>query len=59
MYLQSISPGLVKTQFMGVMLKDEELAEHVHANNVSLEAEDVANSVLHILTQPAHVEVGN
>ena len=59
MYLQSISPGLVRTQFTGVMLKNEQMAEQVHSNSVPLEVEDVANSVLYMLHQPAHVEVSN
>ena len=59
MYLQSISPGLVRTQFTGVLLKDEQMAEQVHSGSATLEVEDVASSVLHMLTQPAHVEVSN
>ena len=44
---------------MGVVLKDEKMVEQLHASATSLDVEDVASSVLHMLTQPAHVEVSN
>jgi len=55
--VSSLSPGLVVTEFHQQMLQDEEKAKQIHANNMCLQAEDMAKSVLFILGAPAHMEV--
>jgi NADP+-dependent farnesol dehydrogenase len=55
-YLQSISPGLVKTEILdvsGIAFP----SENVYRNYAHLEAKDVAEAVLYVLGTPPHVQV--
>ena len=54
---QSVSPGIVATGFCQNMTGDAEAAAKLYGSLECLKAEDVAASVMHILTAPAHVEV--
>ncbi|CAL1260833.1 unnamed protein product [Larinioides sclopetarius] len=57
--LQSLSPGMVETEFFGRYLKNDPTrsAENVFKSMKALEAKDIADSVLYILKTPPHVEV--
>lgn len=53
-----ISPGAAETEFSLVRFKgDEEKANAVYEGYQPLKAEDVANSIYFIATQPAHVNI--
>lgn len=52
-----MSPALVETQFAYRAFKDPERAKNLYSSVESVKPEDVAASVLHIITSPAHVEV--
>jgi NADP-dependent 3-hydroxy acid dehydrogenase YdfG len=55
--ISAISPGMVDTEFFQVYSGDEaETAEGLAQHRV-LASEDVAAQVLHVLSQPAHVEI--
>lgn len=55
--VSAISPGLVETEFVPRMLKDEEAARRITSQFVCLQADDVSSSVIYILSAPPHVEV--
>lgn len=53
-----ISPGASETEFSLVRFKgDEEKANAVYEGYLPLQAEDVANSIYFMATQPAHVNI--
>ena len=53
-----ISPGAAETEFSLVRFKgDEEKANAVYEGYLPLQAEDVANSIYFMATQPAHVNI--
>jgi NADP-dependent 3-hydroxy acid dehydrogenase YdfG len=53
-----ISPGAADTEFSLVRFKwDEEKANAVYDGYKPLQAEDIANSIYFIATQPAHVNI--
>jgi len=54
--MTSLSPGMVKTRFLYSMHTPEE-AEEMYQIHPHIHAEDVANAVLHVLSQPANVNV--
>eukprot|EP00012_Vannella_robusta_P004044 CAMPEP_0206188772 /NCGR_PEP_ID=MMETSP0166-20121206/3770_1 /ASSEMBLY_ACC=CAM_ASM_000260 /TAXON_ID=95228 /ORGANISM="Vannella robusta, Strain DIVA3 518/3/11/1/6" /LENGTH=252 /DNA_ID=CAMNT_0053604557 /DNA_START=467 /DNA_END=1225 /DNA_ORIENTATION=+ len=53
-----ISPGLVKTEFFAVM-KSEKEAESFYQEKPHISADDVADSVIFVLSTPAHMEVND
>ncbi|KAL7633050.1 UNVERIFIED_CONTAM: hypothetical protein RMT77_016626 [Armadillidium vulgare] len=56
--ISSISPGYVNTEFFQKQYSaDEQKAKKVMEENPSLTPEDIANSLLHILGAPSHVEI--
>ena len=56
--LQSISPGIVETEFSYRMNADKpELAKQLYSSLHALQPEDVAASVIHVLSAPKHVQV--
>ena len=58
--VSSISPGMVETEFTMVsQYGNKESAESFYNKFKCLEAEDIANAVLYILSTPAHVEVND
>ncbi|KAB7503792.1 Dehydrogenase/reductase SDR family member 11, partial [Armadillidium nasatum] len=54
-----ISPGAVETEFVTRMFDDPEKGRQFYSAFKCLQAEDVARSVLHIISAPAHVEVND
>ncbi|CAG7716502.1 unnamed protein product [Allacma fusca] len=54
--ISSISPGLVKTHIFYAQL-GEEKAEELYSAVPWIQSEDVANAVLHALSQPSNVQV--
>ncbi|KAG7169337.1 dehydrogenase/reductase SDR family member 11-like [Homarus americanus] len=55
----AISPGVVKTEFLSRMMKDKEKAQGVFTNKKCLQAEDIVSTVVHVLSTPPHVEIGD
>jgi NADP-dependent 3-hydroxy acid dehydrogenase YdfG len=55
----SICPGAVETEFSVVRLKDEKANEKVYAGFEPLKAEDIAESILFMITRPPHVNIGD
>ena len=53
----SVSPGFVETEFASVMLGDSVAAEEVYQRFPCLQPDDIARCVVHILTQPPHMEI--
>jgi NADP-dependent 3-hydroxy acid dehydrogenase YdfG len=52
-----VSPGYVETEFAEVFSGSKEAAQKTYARLKVLEAQDVANAIAWIVSQPAHVEV--
>ncbi len=58
--VSQISPGLVETEFSKVRFKgDETRAAGVYANMEALQAQDIAEIALFMLSRPAHVNVSD
>lgn len=55
-YSQSISPGLVKTNFAFTAM-DEEAANECYNTRQSLDPEDITNAIEAVLSTPPHVQV--
>ena len=53
----SISPGYVETEFAARYHRSEEAAAKTYGRFPVLQSEDVAEAVVYVLTQPAHVQV--
>ncbi len=53
----AISPGFVETEFAEVMSGSRETAEAVYARFPCLQPADIAATVMHILSQPDHVQI--
>ncbi|RXG61337.1 Dehydrogenase/reductase SDR family member 11 [Armadillidium vulgare] len=54
-----VSPGIVETEFIGRMQNDFEKAKEHYSALESLQAEDIANTVLHIISAPPRVEIND
>lgn len=58
--VSAINPGLVETEFSEVRFKgDHEKAEKVYQGFDALQAEDIAETILFILSRPAHVNIAD
>ncbi|MBI9069759.1 MAG: SDR family NAD(P)-dependent oxidoreductase [Salinivirgaceae bacterium] len=55
----SICPGAVETEFSVVRLKDADANKKVYAGFTPLQAQDIAETVLFMVTRPAHVNIGD
>lgn len=54
--VSSVAPGAVKTEFSTVRFKgDQERADKVYEGFIPLSAEDIAETILFIITRPPHV----
>ena len=57
--LQCVSPGVVETEIITAAGVSAEDANAFYSNNPVMKAEDVAETVKHIITAPSHVEVSS
>lgn len=58
--ISNIEPGMADTNFSKTRFKgDQQKADSVYAGTESLRAEDIANAVHWIATQPAHVNINS
>ncbi len=58
--VSSISPGFVDTPLLDQYFKGrKEELERTRASMTMLSPQDIAKSVLHILSSPTHVEIGD
>lgn len=58
--VSSVSPGAVHTEFSTVRFKgDQKRANQVYQNYQPLLAEDIAESIAHIVCSPAHVNIND
>jgi 3-hydroxy acid dehydrogenase / malonic semialdehyde reductase len=56
--VSSVSPGAVNTEFSLVRFKgDKERADHVYEGFTPLYARDIAETILFVITRPAHVNI--
>jgi NADP-dependent 3-hydroxy acid dehydrogenase YdfG len=56
--ITTVQPGLVKTNFSNIRFKgDIEKAKQVYKGIKALSADDIADIVLYIITQPDHVQI--
>ena len=56
----AINPGLVETEFSLVRFKgDEQRAESVYKGFDALQAEDIADTILYVVTRPSHVNISD
>ena len=53
----SISPGFVETEFAAHFHRSEEIAQEIYQQYQVLSSDDVAQALIYLLTQPAHVQV--
>lgn len=53
----AISPGIVQTEFFARSRGEDPATTTFYDKHASLQAEDVANQVINILQQPAHVQI--
>jgi 17beta-estradiol 17-dehydrogenase / 3beta-hydroxysteroid 3-dehydrogenase len=53
----ALSPGFVETEFAEVMLGDEVAAQSMYDRYPCLKPADIAETVKHVLEQPAHVHI--
>ena len=56
--MQSISPGLVETEFLSRTF-DPETARAMYGSVECLQPKDIAETVIYILQAPPHVEVND
>ncbi|MTI38735.1 SDR family NAD(P)-dependent oxidoreductase, partial [Fulvivirga lutimaris] len=56
----AINPGLVETEFSLVRFKgDEQRADNVYKGFDALQAADIADTILYVVTRPAHVNISD
>lgn len=57
--VSSVCPGMVETEFSIVRLKDDNANEQVYKGFSPLLAEDIADTILFMVTRPAHVNIAD
>jgi 3-hydroxy acid dehydrogenase / malonic semialdehyde reductase len=55
----NIEPGAAETEFSVVRFKNEQKAKDYYAGWQALKAEDIANTIVWVISQPAHVNIDN
>ncbi|MCA9642977.1 MAG: SDR family NAD(P)-dependent oxidoreductase [Polyangiaceae bacterium] len=55
--VSSVSPGFVETEFHSRYFQSEERAQATYRRYKVLQPEDIAKSVIHLLTAPPHVQI--
>lgn len=55
--VSSVSPGYVETEFHSRYFQSEERAQATYRRYTVLQPEDIARSVVHLLTAPPHVQI--
>ena len=55
--VSSVDPGMVETEFSEVRLGDKEKAKAVYAGMTPLTGKDIAETIVFIVTRPAHVQI--
>ncbi len=56
----AINPGLVETEFSLVRFKgDKQRADNVYKGIAALQAADIADTILYVITRPAHVNISD
>ncbi len=55
----AVCPGLVETEFSIVRLKDENANKEVYKGMTPLTAQDIAETILFMVTRPAHVNIAD
>lgn len=55
--VSAIEPGMVETEFTTVRTGDQHFSDKLYAGVTPLTAEDIANTILWVATQPPHVNV--
>ena len=55
----NIEPGAAETEFSVIRFKDEQKAKDYYAGWQALKAEDIANTIAWVISQPAHVNIDN
>lgn len=55
--ISTISPGFTQTEFAGKYHNSSEIAQDIYSRFPVLQAQDVANAVIYVLSQPEYVQV--
>lgn len=55
--MQSVSPGLVQTDWWASSGLDQQYSDELYHDNPSLNVDDVAEAVMFALSRPPHVQV--
>ncbi|MBS9768047.1 MAG: SDR family NAD(P)-dependent oxidoreductase [Flavobacteriaceae bacterium] len=57
--VSEVCPGMVETEFSQVRLKDAEANKKVYEGFTPLYAEDIAETILFMVTRPAHINIAD
>ncbi len=57
--VSAVCPGMVETEFSQVRLKDAEANKKVYEGFTPLYAEDIAETILFMVTRPAHINIAD
>ncbi len=55
----SVCPGAVETEFSVVRLKDDDANKKVYTGFSPLQAQDIAETIMFMISRPAHVNIGD
>ena len=57
--ITNIEPGMAETEFATVRFRDKDKAAEVYKDTRPLVAQDIAETILWVLSRPAHVNIDN